>query len=339
MDKGFFWQKRKGFSLIELLVVIAIIGILVGLLLPAVQAAREAARRAWCTNNLRQLGLALHNYHSVYNCFPGLGVASATSFSVQAKLLPFVEQSNLQSLIDFRQPLYVSYGRGVTTLNPAQQAAASTPVPLLRCPSDGAEELYEENPGTLVAGGNYVVCTGSGTNYYYDIRFPTDGVFYYGSNTALRDLLDGSSNTMVISETLLGSRQHVTGVIHSQNARARLMCRLATSLKQPPPGLAGFFNPDLESITANCNRWNGNRGFGWIAGRTISTTYSAYLNPNARATDAVAHGIGFIGARSLHPGGVNVLFADGSVRFIRENVSSNVWRAFSTRAGGEVTQE
>ncbi|MBU4272558.1 MAG: DUF1559 domain-containing protein, partial [Planctomycetes bacterium] len=150
---------RPGFSLVELLVVITIIGILISLLLPAVQAAREAARRMSCANNLKQIGLALHNYHSHYNCFPGLGTTTSTSFSVQAKLLPFVEQENLRNLIDFTQPLYLGSSHS-QTLNPAQAAAARTRLSLFRCPSDAGEDMYEEKPGEVLAGGNYVVCGG-----------------------------------------------------------------------------------------------------------------------------------------------------------------------------------
>lgn len=330
---------KPAFTLVELLVVIAIIGILIALLLPAVQAAREAARRAACTNNLKQLGLALHNYHGVYNVFPGLGTTSATSFSVQAKLLPFLEQKQLQDLIDFTQPLYVTYGRGQTVLNPAQANAARTVVSVFRCPSDGAESIYEENPGSFVAGGNYMVCIGTGTGTFYDLRYKTDGTFYYGSNLGIRDMIDGSSNTMVISETLLGSRERHTGAVTARSMRERLICSMRGSLNPAPqPGLAGVVNPNLESITSTCTNWLGNRGFGWIAGRTTSTTYTAYLPPNASAADATAHGLGFIGARSRHPGGVNTLMGDGSVRFVAETINLATWRAMATPHGHEVMQ-
>lgn len=331
---------RAGFTLVELLVVIAIIGLLIALLLPAVQAAREAARRAQCTNNLKQLGLAFHNYHGVYNVFPGLGATSATSFSVQAKLLPFVEQKQLQDLIDFRHALYLDYGRGQTALNPRHAEAARTIVRLFRCPSDGGKELYEESPGIAVAGSNYLICTGSGTGTYYDIRYKTDGMFYYGSNLGMHDIVDGSSNTMLMSESVLGETSHFTGPLTSKSRRLRYMCRLSTSLNPAPnPGLVGYQNPDLETVTVNCTSWLGNRGFGWIAGRTVSTTFSAYLPPNGNASDATAHGIGYIGARSFHPGGVNILLGDGSVRFISDTVPLQVWRAYSTRNGGEVISQ
>jgi len=334
---GAWPMSKRGFTLVELLVVIAIIGLLIAILLPAVQVAREAARRAACTNNLKQLGLALHNYHSVHNTFPGLGESSATSFSVQAKLLPFVEQKQLQDLIDFREPLYLSYGRGQAALNPTQASAARTVVPLFRCPSDAGEILYEENPGVIVAGGNYMVCTGSGTGTFYDIRYRTDGLFYNGSTLGLRDILDGSSHTMVICETLLGSRQSYSGPINTRGARERFICRMAGSLNpSPQPGLVGIVNPDLDALTQSCTTWLGNRGFGWIAGRTTASTFSAYLPPNAAAADAAVHGIGFIGARSHHPGGVNTLLGDGGVRFVSETIQLDVWRALATISGGEV---
>lgn len=126
-EESAFGRPLHGFSLVELLVVITIIGILVSLILPAVQAAREAARRMTCSNNLKQIGLALHNYHSQHTCFPGLGASSLASFSIQARLLPFVEQTNLQNLIDFAQPLYLGSSHS-QTMNPAQANAARTRV-------------------------------------------------------------------------------------------------------------------------------------------------------------------------------------------------------------------
>ncbi len=329
---------RRGFTLVELLVVIAIIGLLISLLLPAVQAAREAARRAACTNNLKQLGLAMHNYYTVYRTFPGLGTTSATSFSVQAKLLPFVEQKQLQDLIDFEKPLYLFFGRGRSQLNPAQVQAAREVVSLFRCPSDGGEPVYEENPNIFVAGGNYLVCTGTGTGTTYDIRYKTDGTFYYGSNLRMGDLIDGSSNTVLMSESLLGSRQNTTGAITSRPLRERMICFMLGSTLNPPPqpGLSGVVDPDLNAITLSCTQGMGYRGFGWIAGKTTASTFSAYLPPNAVAADAVAHGIGFIGARSHHPGGANALMGDGSVRFIQETINLATWRAVATRSGNEV---
>ena len=155
---------------------IAIIGILVGLLLPAIQAAREASRRMSCGNNLKQLGVALHNYHDTYKVFPG--VNDSRSFSVQAKLLPYVEEEAVRGLIDFSQVLLTG-SAGAVYLNPVQAEAARTVLPLFRCPSDGTRDVFTEyqvsTPGDAFAGGNYVVCMGSGTGTTYDYRSQTDG--------------------------------------------------------------------------------------------------------------------------------------------------------------------
>lgn len=327
----------RGFTLVELLVVIAIIGLLIALLLPAVQAAREAARRASCTNNLKQLGLALHNYHSVYNCFPGLGTRMADAFSVQARLLPFVEQMNLQNLIDFKQPLYY---RMPPRLNPVQAAAAKTIVPLLRCPSDGWKDLWTDPWfGDVFAGGNYMISSGSGTGTYYDVRCPTDGMFYYGSARGFRDMTDGSSNTVVMSETLLGLGKDLPAspTPSRQDLQRLLGVFPAAPVRNCPGGLQGIVNPDLESLLPSVTKWEGGRCFGWITGKARGTIFSTYDTPNSRVPDLVGHGkIGFYAARSNHPGGVNALMGDGSVRFVQDSIDRDTWRALGTCAGGEV---
>lgn len=332
---------RRAFTLIELLVVIAIIGILLAILLPAVQAARGAARRMSCTNNLKQCALALHNYQSAYRVFPGLGASSTHNFSVQAKWLPFMEQVSLRNLIDFEQPLFLGSHNNVR-LNPAQEVAAQTVVSALRCPSDGMGDRYTEYytaAGQAFAGGNYMACSGSGRGTCYDIRFPTDGLFYYESARSFRDMQDGSSNTVVLSETLLGSHRDTTGP-RPEDAQRQIASLSGYSPKMGSPGLNGVVNPDLAVLAASCTSWKGTRASGWIVGKTYTSTFCTYAAPNSPIPDAAAHGtIGFFGARSLHSGGVNAALGDGSVRFVSETIDLEAWRSLGSCAGGEVASD
>jgi prepilin-type N-terminal cleavage/methylation domain-containing protein len=201
-------RRHTAFTLVELLVVIAIIGILVGLLLPAVQAAREAARRMQCANNLKQLALASHNYASTHQRLPAL--TGSSSFSPQARILPFIEQGNLQGLIDFRQPLMLGPA-WMARLNPQFQIAAGTVVPTFVCPSDAQQPLFpttmSDGQATQVAGTNYMFSLGSGTGTHYDDRYETDGIVWENSWARFADITDGTSNTVLMAETLMGDGQ------------------------------------------------------------------------------------------------------------------------------------
>ena len=330
-----------GFTLVELLVVIAIIGILIALLLPAVQAAREASRRMSCQNNLKQLGLALQGHATAWGSFPaGIGKTPQTSFSAHAMILPYLEGQTLHKMIDLEEPLMLG-GGGSATVNPVQANAARTVVSVFLCPSDNAEPRFSEflnfsAPDETSGGTNYMVCGGSGTETYYDLRYPSDGAFWQESSVRFRDIQDGTSHTMVFSESLLGNSCDINGPTPEDPKRYMANMCNQHSLSSEGPGLSGIVNPDVESIVAGATYWRGCRGATWIWGRQQVNTFSAYMPPNTSVPDMAARGIGFFAARSNHPGGVNAVFADGSVRFINETIPLEIWRASSTRASGEI---
>jgi prepilin-type N-terminal cleavage/methylation domain-containing protein len=303
-------QRSRGFTLVELLVVIAIIGVLVALLLPAVQAAREAARRASCANNLRQLGIALHNYHDSLGSLPVARNPWPLVHSALARLLPYTEQENLQRLVDFTVPVS----------HPNNQAASQTLVTLFLCPTDGASGRIA---GSAHAGTNYVVSTGSGT-VAAGLIASGDGLFTQ-SALGFRDVTDGLSNTAAISESLLGNGQNSSGPKPADIRREVLE-------------VPGGNDPTPAACDGASGTWSGQRGGQWIDGHYGNTLYNHFYTPNPDTWDCgnTSGNKGLSTARSWHPGGVEVLVCDGSVRFVADSVSLQQWQALASRRGGEV---
>jgi len=330
-------KNRDGFTLVELLVVIAIIGILIGMLLPAVQQVREAARRTNCLNNLRQIALALHSFENAHREFPGLPETSQIGFSAHAQILPFIEQANLQNLIDFDEPLMLGSGGG-QSLNPVHSVAAGKALPLFLCPSDGANPIFE-NPNTgdaTFAGTNYVVCTGDGTDTNYDTRARTNGAFWQGSETGFGEMRDGSSNTLLVSESLLGDQSEGSGLV--TNPERQMARYRGGGLGPDGEGFTGApgNNPDIAMAAEESGNFDGRGRGSWIWGREHMNSFNTYMTPNNKEPDVHRNGLGWFAARSLHPGGVNTALGDGSARFISDSVDPETWQALGTIDGGEV---
>lgn len=312
-----------GFTLVELLVVIAIIGALVALLLPAVQAAREAARRSSCINNLRQIGVALHNHHAAKQQFPpGRGETMPAVFSAHAYLLPYLEQGSLEQAIDYHDaPTPFSIFNGPSYDGAANQPAATTPVPIFLCPSDQAGGLIN---GSHYGATNYAACAGSGLVDYGTLT-DADGAFFLGSRVKIKDITDGSSHTVAFSERTLGSGGT------SDEIGTPDLARLVREL----PGAA---DTAPEDCNASSDNWNTERGAKWILGNYGNTLYNHLYPPNATECDCMnqRQQKGTMAARSEHSAGVATLYCDGSARFEPESIDLRVWQASATRAGGEI---
>lgn len=341
---------RRAFTLIELLVVIAVIAILMSLLLPAVQSAREAARRTGCSSNLRQLGLALHNYHSVHMTFPPNLTPGGTKFnyrvggwSVLARLNPFLEQSNVYNLMNLSLP---TYGVGTSPIIADGDAntlqAVSTLVPLFLCPSDNFRAVDSGYGVTNLGPTNYCVNQGTGTDTIGGNPLVTgspinaDGVFFADSRVRVDDITDGSSSTAAMSESTLGD-----GTNNSP------------SLPADPRRVYNYLGYQSDTMTvAACNtpatfNVQLRRGFGWYAGEIRCVAYNHYFSPNPASWDCVANmtsamgytAMGWKAARSLHPGGINLLMCDGATRFVNDAIHIPTWRALATRRGREVISD
>ena len=337
-------KRHRGFTLIELLVVIAIIAVLIALLLPAVQQAREAARRMQCKNNLKQLGLAMHNYESTYRQFPpstmqvkGYYQGSLGEFwawSALAMMAPYLDQTNLYNSMDLSQPLYVSGGSGSSgyAISPKNKVAAGMLVPMFLCPSDAGRPVSSDYEVNGLGPANYAVCIGTGANL--GSPFDTDGMFFAASRIGAGGVTDGLSNTVAMAECLLGQgAEHYSGTV---------------AVKDQKFAYAYTGGPVSDAGCAAASSWNetNRKGFLWAAGEIRTTAYNHYYGPNSTKWDCIGYdpnlgyaSTGWHAARSMHVGTVNVLMGDGSGRSISENIDIVVWRNLSTRAGGETLGE
>jgi len=328
---------RPAVSLIETLVVVAIIAALVGLFLPAVQRVRESSNYIRCRNNLRQIGFAIHTYENANGHFPGLGVAP-NQYSVLARVLPYLEQDNLARLIVTDQPLFNPI-YDYELLNPVQRDAARVVVPNFVCPSESQSPVTSGyyDPAAL-AGTNYVVNAGTGTGTSYDLRFPTDGVFWYGSQVRHKDITDGLSNTLFVSEALLGLGFDSTITVADPRRQWRTAGHMAT-LKPNAPGSDPPLTDDMCMMPMMGMYWRGDRNMSWIGGAGHRSVFNTYMMPNDPMPDCATYGVGRFKASSGHIGGVNVILGDGSVHFIMDHIDMDTWRGLSTRGSAEVVGE
>ncbi|MDR1960572.1 MAG: DUF1559 domain-containing protein [Planctomycetaceae bacterium] len=341
----------RAFTLVELLVVIAIIGILIALLLPAVQAAREAARRMQCSNNLKQYGLALHNYHDSYNGLPRMefrysGGSGAnvwttypngnTDLSIHLRILPYIEQGAFLQTVPKDIPVYTA----ATGMHPDMIPVMAERVPLLNCPSESESttkltatagpSAAGMRPGT---GTNYVFCNGTGAGPFYQIGAVTssDGIFSRVT-TSLAQMADGTSNTLIVSESLLAFESS------SSSTDPKAWRRMQFTDKAGGGGDSGYENIDLIAAAKESAPSGGSRGFPWISSRGTATGFSTYYTPNTGAPGnwiRAAANSNYNFTSSSHTGGVNACYGDGSVHFVSDTVTLEIWRGLSTCNGGE----
>jgi prepilin-type N-terminal cleavage/methylation domain-containing protein/prepilin-type processing-associated H-X9-DG protein len=331
-------RPRPGFTLIELLVVIAIIAVLIGLLLPAVQAAREAARRMQCTNNLKQLGLALHNYADTLGSLPpalvitgtGGNVAWTNSFGAHPRVLPFAEQGAIYSAINFSVEMY----------SPPNTTATTTYISLLVCPSE-VQTTFTRPEGRMSVS-NYGYCEGDwfvwgGTGSTRLNR----SAFGPNQSRRLADFSDGLSQTLLMSE----------GKSYQPYYRD---CPTLQNVQSPdvvPPPDANPYTLVPEYRGGCAFRREGHNE--WVESGVHHTGFTTAWPPNKRIVGGPNNeyedldinskrektggpSYAAVTARSYHPGGVNALFGDGTVRFIKSSINGWTWRSLGTVAGGEV---
>jgi prepilin-type N-terminal cleavage/methylation domain-containing protein/prepilin-type processing-associated H-X9-DG protein len=347
-------RNRRGFTLIELLVVIAIIAVLIALLLPAVQAAREAGRRAQCVNNQKQIGIGLHNYHDALGSFPmgaGMGWNSTSPPFYRAKqnlsphvfMLAFLGEQAIYNSFNFNWGCDES-GRNFAVQSTGQNAQIKT----FLCPSDPIASTRSTGTNT----NNYYGSIGTSTHYTNsDTNIvsladkPSNGFFAFQRSYGLRDCLDGLSSTVAFSEAVVGDPNPIH---RAKNIGLKNVATIPDGAKTVDASSV----PDLTlQAIAECTKaWNSPtsslddaRGRNYAHGAMGYTLFNTIVTPNdtqdqwTHCTDVNSGALGvYSNSDSYHPGGVNTLFADGSVRFVKDSINQRVWWALGTRANGEV---
>lgn len=302
-------SRRRGFTLIELLVVIAIIAILVALLLPAVQQAREAARRSACKSNLKQLGVAMHNYHDTFNALPygsttfNGGSNGRDGWTWYARILPQLEQTPMYQALNFNEPMNGAAHRA------REMRAQYLKVQL--CPSDSENFEEEGNDNWRCPLHNYVACYGDsqydGGHYGTNTSGNHTGLFQIDKTVGFRDCTDGLSNTILMSEIVTPHKPFTWG-------------NIGRTMQAHGSGFTTYNPPNTGNDRAN---------------RCYEQLGSGLPN-SCDDIDDNAWRENIIMARSLHTGGVQATFGDGAVKFVSENTDRTVFRALGTRGNGEI---
>ena len=312
-------MRRKAFTLVELLVVIAIIGILIALLLPAVQAAREAARRSQCSNNLKQLGLGLHNYHDSHLTLPAGSFASPPTGTIAGRprrtafplLLPYIEQGPLHALWVMNSNTW-----DFTPTGP-NAALVDEVIPGLVCPSDGHADNPKPRPPAATWAGPFVAATNYGLMVGQRLGDATatvaKGVFAFDKPTRFRDIFDGTSNTVAMAELLMGSNLDYRGWWINGNVGSAFVC----TMTGPNSALNDVFYPDPNVC---------------VEGDGVTDDPLNNLPCEQGSTDFDTH---WVASRSRHPGGAQAMLADGSVRFVSETVDITTWRYLGWKKDGQ----
>lgn len=337
----FPFHDRRAFTLVELLVVIAIIGVLVALLLPAVQQAREAARRMQCSNHMKQMILATHNYHDTFNAFP-VSWHRGSEWSAQARILPFLEQSAIETHIQYDVHYYEYRSDGLyADILGTGTSLSGTRVGIYMCPSEVNDRPRDNNgngrPDYYPL--NYAV--NHGTWFVFDGSQGGNGAFTPMRNTRMADFIDGTSNTMAFAE------------VKSYTLYDRDQKTFSTSDINPLPSVDAVTNYIQDAVSLSA-RDSGHTE--WCDGLVHQSGMTAFFAPNTdfliegRMVPAdftnnrerfdghdTSPGVAAITARSYHPGVVNVSFMDGSVSRVSETVDLLVYRGLATRYGREIS--
>jgi len=330
-------RRRNAFTLIELLVVIAIIGVLIALLLPAVQAAREAARRAQCVNNLKQLGLGLHNYESTFGAFPPALIMAGEEnivhwfggWSVHGRILPFMEQGPMFDSINF----VTTYSSPINTTVSAQMLS------VFLCPSEPNQEVSEHSFG-LAGITNYGFSRG---DWYVwgGFRAPQNrGAFTVNRSRRIAEFKDGTSQTLLAAEvkTFQPYYRDCGGLQNVNDPFATYPINV-NPLRLVPEydGSCGQLRTSAHTEWVDGHVHQSGFTTSWPPNFEVRTPDGAFdLDINGQREGQGGPTFAAVNSRSWHPGGVNVLLGDGSVRFLKETIEGATWRALGTIRGGEV---